>query len=81
MPAFSWGADYGKEMGKIFDAELLLKIIREQKEQPAAPTGLLTEDRVTLNELITSAQYLYVHFYWEKRLATKEILLHKSSLN
>jgi hypothetical protein len=60
--AFTWGSDYGKEMGKIFDAELLLKTIKEQKEQPAVPTDLLTEDRVTLNELINSAQYLYGAF-------------------
>ncbi|MEO6537405.1 MAG: hypothetical protein ABIT07_13165 [Ferruginibacter sp.] len=60
--AFTWGSDYGKEMGKIFDAELLLQIIREQKEQPADSKDLLTEDRVTLNELITSAQYLYGAF-------------------
>ncbi len=57
--AFTWGADFGKEMGKIFDAELLLKITKEKKEQPASEPDLLTEDRVTLNELITTAQYLY----------------------
>lgn len=60
--AFQWGSDYGIEMGKIFDAELLLKIVKEQKEQPATPADLLTEDRVTLNELINSAQYLYGAF-------------------
>jgi len=60
--AFEWGKDFGREMGKIFDAELLLKIIKEKKEQPAASSDLLTEDRSTLNELITSAQYLYGSF-------------------
>ncbi|HTB30667.1 MAG TPA: hypothetical protein VK808_01490 [Bacteroidia bacterium] len=54
-----WAADYGNEMGRIFDAELLLKIIKEKKEIPADATALLTEDPVVLNELITSAQYLY----------------------
>jgi hypothetical protein len=54
-----WATDYGSEMGKIFDGELLLKIIKEKKEIPADATALLTEDRVVLNELITSAQYLY----------------------
>ncbi len=54
-----WATDYGHEMGKIFDGELLLKIIREKKEIPADSTALLTEDPVVLNELITSAQYLY----------------------
>lgn len=60
--AFQWGSDYAIEMGKIFDAELLLKIVKAQKEQPATPADLLTEDRVTLNELINSAQYLYGAF-------------------
>ncbi len=54
-----WATDYGNEMGKIFDGELLLKIIIEKKEIPADATALLTEDPVILNRLITSAQYLY----------------------
>src|SRR5580698_39605 len=54
-----WATDYGSEMGKIFDGELLLKIIKEKKEIPTDATALLTEDPVVLNELITSAQYLY----------------------
>ena len=69
--AFTWGSDYGKEMGKIFDAELLLKIIREQKEQPADSKDLLTEDRVTLNELITSAQYLYGAFLLGEKIGNE----------
>jgi hypothetical protein len=60
--AVQWGSDYGIEMGKVFDAALLLKIVKAQKEQPATPDELLTEDRVTLNELINSAQYLYGAF-------------------
>jgi len=54
-----WATDYGNEMGKIFDAELLLKIIKEKEEIHADATALLTEDPVVLNSLITSAQYLY----------------------
>jgi hypothetical protein len=69
--AFTWGSDYGKEMGKIFDAELLLKIIKENKEQPAAPADLLTEDRTTLNELATSAQYLYGAFLLAKKIGNE----------
>ena len=60
--AFTWGSDYAIAMGKIFDGELLLKIIKTKTEQPAEPVDLLTEDKVTLNELITSAQYLYGSF-------------------
>jgi len=54
-----WAKDYGNEMGKIFDGELLLCIIKEKKEIAADAAALLTEDPVVLNELITSAQYLY----------------------
>ena len=60
--AFEWGSDYAISMGKIFDGELLLRIIKANKELPAGPDALLTEDRTTLNELITSAQYLYGAF-------------------
>jgi hypothetical protein len=54
-----WATDYGNEMGKIFDGELLLKIIIEKREISADATALLTEDPIVLNRLITSAQYLY----------------------
>jgi len=54
-----WATDYGNEMGKIFDGELLLKILKEKKEIHADATALLTEDPIVLNALITSAQYLY----------------------
>ena len=54
-----WATDYGNEMGKIFDGELLLNIIIEKKEIHADANALLTEDPVVLNQLITSAQYLY----------------------
>ncbi len=54
-----WAADYENEMGKIFDGELLLKIIKEKKEIPADAAALLTDDPVVLNALINSAQYVY----------------------
>src|SRR5579863_2862770 len=41
-----WATDYGNQMGKIFDGELLLKIIKEKKEIDADATALLTEDPV-----------------------------------
>ena len=60
--AVTWGADFAKAMAKIFDAQLLLRIIKEKRELPASPSDLLTEDRTTLNELATSAQFLYGAF-------------------
>ncbi len=69
--AFAWGSDYAISMGKIFDGELLLKIIKENKEQPAGPDALLTEDRITLNELITRAQYLYGAFSLGEKISNQ----------
>ena len=69
--AFTWGSDFGKEMGKIFDAGLLLKIIKEKKEQPAVLSDLLTEDRTALNELATTAQYLYGAFLLAEKIGNE----------
>jgi hypothetical protein len=69
--AFTWGSDFGKEMGKVFDAELLLKIIKEKKEQPAVSSDLLTEDRTVLNELATTAQYLYGAFLLAEKIGNE----------
>ncbi|MEZ2414809.1 DUF6090 family protein [Muriicola sp. E247] len=52
-----WAADYVKAVGKIFDGELMLKIMRERKKQGAKPEDLLSEDPVVINELISSLQY------------------------
>ena len=54
-----WASDYAKAMGKVFDAEVLLNIIKERKAQNTNPSTLLTEDPIVLNELINSLQYFY----------------------
>jgi K+-sensing histidine kinase KdpD len=72
--AFTWGSDHEKEMGKIFDTELLLKIVKMNKEQPAIPADLLTEDRITLNELATSAQYSYGAFLLAEKIGNERIV-------
>ncbi len=72
--AFTWGSDFGKEMGKVFDAGLLLKIIKEKKEQPAVSSDLLTEDRTALNELATTAQYLYGAFLLAEKIGNERNL-------
>ena len=69
--AFAWATDFGKEMGKIFDARLLLKIIKEKKEQPAVSSDLLTEDRTVLNELATTSQYLYGAFLLAEKIGNE----------
>ena len=69
--AFAWGSGFGKEMGKIFDAGLLLKIIKHKEELPALSSDLLTEDRTALNELATSAQYLYGAFLLAEKIGNE----------
>ena len=52
--------DYMRLMGKVFNAGILLKILKERKEpSDHQPVKLLTEDPVTINELLTAAQYIY----------------------
>ena len=76
--AFTWGSDFGKEMGKVFDAGLLLKIIKEKKEQPAISSDLLTEDRTALNELATTAQYLYGAFLLAEKIGNERNIAAKT---
>lgn len=54
-----WTSDYVRSIGKIFDAGIHLKILKERKEQDAETIGLLTEDTILINELLSSAQYIY----------------------
>jgi hypothetical protein len=51
-------ADYLTAMGKVFDADILFKILKEGKEQPNI-SKLLTNDILAINELLTRAQYFY----------------------
>jgi hypothetical protein len=57
--AILWLVDYLKAVGKVFDGEVLLKILKERKQQHTDTTTLITEDRKTINELLSSAQYIY----------------------
>jgi hypothetical protein len=54
-----WADNYAEAIAKIFDGEALLNIIKEKKEIKLNEDVLLTEDRVIINELITSAGYFY----------------------
>ena len=51
--------DYMRTMGKVFDAQILLNILKERKEPSQQSLKLLTEDPATINELLTEAQYIY----------------------
>jgi len=51
--------DYMRLMGKVFNAEILLTILKERKEPSPGSVKLLTDDPITINELLTSAQYIY----------------------
>ena len=52
-----WAADYVESLGKVFDAELMLKIMRTRKMQEAKESDLLTEDAIILNQLMNSLNY------------------------
>jgi len=54
-----WAADYVESLGKIFDAELMLKIMRTRKMEDAKESDLLTEDAIVLNQLMNSLNYFY----------------------
>ena len=46
-------------MGKVFDAEILFKILKEGKEQKSGSAKLLSNDALVINDLLTKVQYLY----------------------
>ena len=54
--------EYFLSMDKLFDAEVLLRILKERKEPENGSVKLLTEDPLVINEVLTRAQYLYGTF-------------------
>jgi hypothetical protein len=66
-----WTSDYVRSMGKIFNAAILLKVLKEKKEQDAGAAGFLSEDPALINELLTSAQYLYGSLRLAERVGVK----------
>ena len=52
-------SEYMNEIGGVLDAEVLLKILMEEKPPISGNLKLLTEDPVTINQFLTSAQYYY----------------------
>ncbi len=54
-----WSDNYAEAMAKLFDGEALLKIIKEKKEVPLTGDALISEDKIAINELLTSAGYFY----------------------
>ena len=54
-----WSNNYAQAMAKLFDGEALLKIIKEKKEVPLTGDAFISEDKIAINELLTSAGYFY----------------------
>ncbi len=54
-----WSNNYAQAMAKLFDGAALLKIIKEKKEVPLTGDALISEDKIAINELLTSAGYFY----------------------
>jgi hypothetical protein len=63
--------DYMRLMGKVFDAEMLLNILKERKEPSLKSAKLLTEDPMIINELLTSAQYIYGSLRLAQNITTR----------
>lgn len=54
-----WLENYIKLMGKVYDGQVLLEILKTNTKVSTDNTAIITEDRKTINELITSVQYIY----------------------
>ena len=54
-----WSNNYAQAMAKLFDGEALLKIIKAKKEVPLTVDAMISEDKIAINELLTSAGYFY----------------------
>jgi len=68
-----WSNNYAQAMAKLFDGEALLKIIKEKKEVSVAADVMISEDKIAINELLTSAGY----FFGALSLNTNVALLRK----
>ena len=51
--------DYMKTIGGVLDAEVLFKIIKEEKEPVSGNLKLISENPVAVNQFLTAAQYCY----------------------
>jgi hypothetical protein len=54
-----WADNYARAMAKIFDGEALLKIIKGKEKINLSGDILISEDKLAINELLTSAGYFY----------------------
>jgi hypothetical protein len=50
---------YMQNMGKVFDARVMMQILKDGKEPAAGIVHLITNDRNAINEMMTNAQYFY----------------------
>ncbi len=65
-----WSNNYALAMAKIFDAEAMLNIIKEKKEIPLTGDALLSDDKIAINELLTSAGYFFGALSLNNNVAT-----------
>ena len=52
-----WAQDYVSALSKIYDAEIMMKILRSREMEKASESDLLTEDPIILNQLMVSLGY------------------------
>jgi hypothetical protein len=66
-----WLDDYLNNMGKVFDGEALLFVLKNRVPPPKS-SGLITNDPMAHNELIASAQYVYGVIQLTQELTQKQ---------
>jgi hypothetical protein len=55
----AWAEQYVESLGKIFDAEILIKVMQTQQIIEAHPDQMLTEDPIIINQLLNGLNFFY----------------------
>jgi hypothetical protein len=54
-----WANQYIEAIGKVFDTDAMLRVLKEKKVIDNDPDIILTDDPIVLNQLTNSVQYFY----------------------
>ncbi|MBL7835123.1 MAG: hypothetical protein JNK18_14280 [Cyclobacteriaceae bacterium] len=54
-----WSNNYAQAMAKLFDGAALLEIIKKKKKINLPDEAMISEDKIAINQLLTSAGYFY----------------------
>ncbi len=65
-----WSNNYAQAMAKLFDGAALLEIIKKKKKIDLTAEAVISEDKIAINELLTSAGYFYGAISLSNNVAT-----------